>query len=159
MVVVIEATDLPGRRCGPHEDVHVGLACRGVKAPGVAVPGRPWKVVGLVPGDAPDARWECEVTVRTAVGQPPFDFGGPYVQGNRGDRNLGLAWVDRLPDGTVELFRGAKLRLQAVEPDLIRAAERPGHRLVARLGLTGPRGGPRTASVRFPDLVWSAEPL
>jgi hypothetical protein len=45
VVVAIEGTDLPGRRCGPnpeerrYENIHVGL-------------GRPPNVIGLMPADA-----------------------------------------------------------------------------------------------------------
>jgi Family of unknown function (DUF5990) len=41
------------------------------------------------PGDADSARWEVPVTVRR--GEDGFDFGGPFVGGDRTDRNLGLA--------------------------------------------------------------------
>ena len=40
-----------------------------------------------------------------------LDFSGPFVRGDRTDRHLGLAWGDVPGDGTLRLFRGAKLRL------------------------------------------------
>jgi Family of unknown function (DUF5990) len=61
-------------------------------------------------------------------------------------------------DGTLRLFRGAKLRLVDVEPGLIEAAMGPGQRLVARVRLTGPRGNPICARVNPPYIEWSAEP-
>ena len=67
-----------------------------------------------------------------------FDFTGPFVGGDRDDRNLGLAWGDVPGDGTLRLFRGAKLRLVDVDPRVIEEALRPGHRLVARIRLTDP---------------------
>jgi len=45
-----------------------------------------------------------------------------------------------------------------VDPALIEEAMRPGHRLVARIRLTDPRGNPVCARVDPPALVWSAEP-
>lgn len=57
---------------------------------------------------------------------------GPYVRGTRTDRNIGLAWGDVPGDGTLRLFRGAKLRLADVDPALIEEALRPGCRLIAR---------------------------
>ena len=155
MLVAIEGSELPGRRFESHDNVHVGLCIRRERPGSVTVPGRPWRALAIVPGDAATARWECEVVVQPAAVP---DFAGPFVLGNRGDRHLALAWGDLLPDGTLQLFRGTKLRLDDVEPDVLRRAERAGQRLVARLCLTSPRGGPRSASVRPPDLLWTAEP-
>ena len=87
-----------------------------------------------------------------------FDFGGPFVGGDRSDRNLGLAWGDVPGDGTLRLFRGAKLRLVDVDPSLIEEAMRPGRRLVARVRLTDAKGNPVCARVRPPALTWSAKP-
>ena len=53
------------------------------------------------------------------------------------------------------MFRRAKLMLDAVPPDVLRAAERSGS-LVARLGLTDAKGGPLCAAVRPPVVTWSA---
>ena len=114
MNVVIEGTHLPGRTCHPNAEgygytnVHVGLCVRG-KTPHIDVPGRPWGVVGVVAGDAPSARWEFDVEVRGT------DFGGPYVRGARGDRHIFLAWGEMAPHGPFELFRGSKLRLDAID--------------------------------------------
>jgi Family of unknown function (DUF5990) len=79
-----------------------------------------------------------------------FDFSGPYVRGDRADRNLFLAWGDVPGDGTLRLIRGSKLGLAGVDPRLVEEAMRPGHRLVARIRLTGTRGEPA--------LTWSAAP-
>lgn len=87
-----------------------------------------------------------------------FDFSGPYVRGDRGDRHLGLAWGDAPGDGTLRLFRGAKLWLVDVGPGLIEDAMRPGHRLVARVRLTDAKGNPVCARLRPPTIAWSAEP-
>ena len=109
-----------------------------------------------MPGDAPSARWDVTVTVRRD--QDGFDFGGPFVRGDRADRHLGLGWGDAPGDGTLRLFRGAKLRLADVEPQLIEEAMRPGHRLLARVRLTDARGNPVCARLRPPAITWSAEP-
>jgi len=42
-----------------------------------------------------------------------------------------------------------------VDPRLIEEAMRPGHRLVARIRLTDPRGNPVCARVDPPALTWS----
>ena len=65
-----------------------------------------------------------------------FDFAGPFVRGVRDDRHLGLIWGDLMDDETLQVFRGAKLRLVDVDPGLIEQALRPGHKLIARIRLT-----------------------
>jgi hypothetical protein len=84
-----------------------------------------------------------------------YDFAGPFVRGVRDDRHLGLAWGDLPGDGTLRMFRGAKLRLVDVDPDLIEQAMQPGRRLVARIRLTDARGNPICARVHPPYLTWS----
>jgi hypothetical protein len=163
MIVVVEGANLPGRRCGPspegpwYENIHVGLCTRGKPPEGaLAVALRPWTLLGLVRGDAPAARWEMDIIVRDYA--DGVDFGGPFVLRAKDDRHIGLAWGQLLDDGTFEMFRGAKLRLDQVTPDNVRRANHPGMRPVARLGLTDERDWPRCASVRTPKIVWSAEP-
>ncbi len=162
MTVVIEGSELPGRACRPepdgpgHENVHVALGGRGTDRPGLTVPGRPGLAIEPVPGDAPAARWEMPVTVRRD--DDGFDFAGPFVRGVRDDRHLGLIWGDLAGDGTLRLFRGAKLRLVDVDPELIEQALRPGHALVARIRLTDAKGNPICARVHPPYLTWSVTP-
>jgi Family of unknown function (DUF5990)/Domain of unknown function (DUF5655) len=162
MTVVIEGYDLPGLTCRPepggsgHRNVHVALSGKNKDRAALVVPDRPGLAIEPVPGDAESARWEVLVTVRRDA--DGFDFTGPFVGGTRDDRNLGLAWGDVPGDGTLRLFRGAKLRLVDVAPALIEQAMRPGHRLVARIRLTDPRGNPVCARVHPPALTWSVRP-
>jgi hypothetical protein len=53
------------------------------------------------------------------------------------------------------MFRRAKLRLDAVPPELLRDAQRQGF-LVARVTLTDPKGNPVCASLGPPFIEWSA---
>jgi Family of unknown function (DUF5990) len=151
MLVTIVGHDLPGRSCGPgpegqtYENIHVGLKHR---TGGVTEP---------QPGDADEVTWTFEVRVRAGDDGRP-DFGGGYVYGSRGDRSVGLPWGEVDGDGGFHLFRGAKLRLDAVDPEIVDAANAPGRRLVGRVGLTDRCGHPRCASVRPPDIAWTAEP-
>ncbi len=80
-----------------------------------------------------------------------LDFSGPYVRGDRTDRNLFLAWGTIPGDGTMRLVRGSKLALGAVDPRLIDDALRPGRVLVARVQVTS------TGTLKGPSLTWSAE--
>jgi hypothetical protein len=162
MTVLIDGFDLPGLTCDPgpglevHQTVHVALSGRDDDRPYLDMPGRGGaRAIEPVPGDAPSARWEAPVTVRR--GDDGLDFGGPFVRGGRDDRHLGLAWGDVPGDGTLRLFRGAKLRLVDVDPGLIEAAMRPGHRLVARIRLADGKGNPVCARVHPPALTWLVE--
>jgi len=153
LTVVIEGASLPGLTYpsnggGEYRNFHIGLATKSKERPTLAVPGKPWRAADPVPGDSPSARWEVPVTVRRDT--DGFDFSGPYVRGARDDRHLFLAWGDVRDDGTLRLVRGSKLKLIEVDPGLVEAAMRPGHRLVARIRLTGTAGGP--------GLIWLAEP-
>jgi hypothetical protein len=159
MNVVVEGFDLPGIRCGPnpeggwYENIHVGLAVRGARAEGLAVDGRPWKVADLFPGDADETRWEFEVLVKGAGSE--LDFGGPFVRGNKGDRHIFLAWGE-LSDGGIrfDLFRGSKLRLDRIEPQLVKQASAP-RVLVGRVGMTNDKGHPGCATLGPNALTWT----
>lgn len=148
VLVEIRGDHLPGRRCGPgstgrwHENIHVGLRHRA-------------EVVQLVPGDAAAAQWTFEVQIRSAT-NGTIDFGGPFVQGRRGDRHVKLAWGEVDEDGAFRVFRAAKLLLDDIDTGAIDDALRPRQRLVARLGLTDAKGHPRCARVRAPDVAWFA---
>lgn len=159
MSVRIEGHDLPGLSCadgndGVHDAVHVGLWTSDPNQPGVAVPGHPWRITDVTPGDATTASWECDVEV--GRDEDGLDFTGPRVRGVRDDRHLALYWGDY--DGTaLHMFRGAKLRLVDVDPEIIAAARQSGRRLVGRLGLTDANGLPVCA--RQHGIAWSAEPV
>lgn len=148
MRVVIEGFELPGGRfCDrdgvPFDGVHVGVQV-----------GR--EPCDLVSGDAASARWELDVEV-VAGNDGGLDFRGPAVHGNRGDRFLYITW-GRVEDGVFEMFRRAKLVLNAIDPQLVAAAASPGRSLVGTVRLTDERGGPRCARVDPPDLLWSVDP-
>jgi hypothetical protein len=143
----IRGHDLPGRRCGPspeggdYENIHVGLA-------------RKNDTIDLVPGDAESAAWELEVRVKDGP-DGGFDCTGPSVFGTPGERYFGLRWVRVAEDGELLVFRGAKWRLNDIDPNLTRRAVDEGKRLVASLGLTDEQGWPRCASARPPLVQWS----
>jgi hypothetical protein len=167
LTVVIEGTELPGLTCQPdpygieHRNIHVALATRanGIAAgqSWLSVPRKPGLAVEPFPGDAKETRWQVTVTVRGSA-DDGYDFTGPSVGGDRTDRNLGLIWGEVAGDGTLQMFRGAKLRLVDVPPDLVAQAMRPGYGLVARVRLTDDRGNPVCARLRASHITWSAEP-
>jgi hypothetical protein len=145
--VEIEATELPGNRCGPdpdgrwYENIHVGLA-------------KGNETEELVPGDAPLARWRFTVSVRVDE-EGNYDFGGPNVSGARDERSVYLRWLREDDAGEFVLFRAAKFRLYEIDRAIIGAAVAGGSELVGSVLLTDENGWPRCATVREPALIWS----
>jgi Family of unknown function (DUF5990) len=107
---------------------------------------------------------EIEVTVMR--GPDGLDFGGPFVRGDRADRNLGLVWGDVSANETFDLVCGAKRRLADVDVSLVEEAMRTGRRLLA--GCASPTGPPtRIAPACGPEhhlvrhtyvMVWLSTP-
>lgn len=145
--IKIQGRNLPGRRWisqgETYADVHVGVQER--KIP-----------VGLVAGDALSAVWQVDVRV-TVDREGVFDFKGPAVHGQRGERFLYLTWGDVRPDGSFQMFRRAKLMLNRIDRDVVRHAEATERLLLATVELTDRCGGPRCARVDPPDLIWAVE--
>lgn len=145
MLVTIVGFNLPGRGfCRadglPLTNVHVGVQRRK-------------DADCLVSAGEHEATWELDVDV---VGEPgDFDFKGSVVQGRRGDRFIYLTWGEVGADGSFEMFRRAKLMLNRIDLDVVRAARVADH-LMARVDLTGGDGGPRCARVDPPAITWSA---
>ena len=138
----IEGYHLPGRRCGPHEEVHVALQV-----------GR--DPVDPVPGDAASAVWETALSVVESP-HAVHDVRGPAVQGRRGERYAYLTWGS-IADGRFEMFRRAKLMLDDVPALLVDRTEAPGPGpagITARVDLTGDDGMPRCARLRPPAVTW-----
>jgi hypothetical protein len=130
--LVIEGHHLPGRSCGTHDDIHVGVQVRRVPA-------------DLVAADVESATWEVEIDVVDRDGEP--DFRGPAVQGRPGERFVYLTWGEGSRE-TFTMFRRAKLMLSDV-PD-------PAEPVVtARVDLTDEAGMPRCARLRPPALSWA----
>jgi len=138
MRLVIRGHDLPGASYDGHARIAVGLQVRDAPA-------------DLVAGDATSARWETEV--RLVDG----DARGPAVHGRRGERFVYLTWgaVSDESDEGFEMFRRAKLMLDRVDAALVAEAEESGRPLVADVGLTDEKGGPRCARVDPPAVRWS----
>lgn len=142
MLLRIIGTNLPGRACGDHTNVHVGIQVR--RDP-----------EQVVPADTDPATFTAQVTVFAGRDGDP-DLRGPAVQGRPGDRFIYLSWGDLSATGAFKMFRRAKLMLAAVGPGVIREADESGGVLEARLGLTDRHGMPVCAAVRPPHVTWAA---
>ena len=118
--VELHGVDLPGRSCGPrpgggwYKDIHVGLK-KGTTA------------IDLVPGDAAEATWSMDVTVReiervaTSAARSSAGTATIAISAFAGMRGCLTA--------AVENFRAAKLRFAEVDPALIDQALRSGRHL------------------------------
>jgi len=149
MIIRIEATDLPGRDCSAGPDFP------GYRNIHVAVQGRKGQddLVGLLAADAESAAWEltCEV-----VSPPPeVDVRGPQIHGSPGQRFIYLTWGAVDDAEAFQMFRRAKLWLDAIPSDVMAAAVARGV-LVGALGLTDGKGNPLCAAVRPPRITWRA---
>ena len=135
----IEGHHLPGRRCGPYDDVHVALQVG-------------TDPVEPVPGDAAAAAWETDLAVVEGPAAP--DVRGPAVHGRRGDRFAYLTWVSSTAGG-FEMFRRAKLPLDEVPRLLDDPAAGGTTRVTARVDHTDADGMPRCARLGSSAVTWS----
>lgn len=141
MELRITGTHLPGRRCGEDAtNVHVGIQ----------IGREPEQVVAA---DAETVTFTAEIEI--TIHEGASDFRGRAVQGRPGGRFVYLSWGDVGADGRFEMFRRAKLMLDAVDDETLTAARTSGV-LHGRLGLTDNDAMPRCAAVRPPDITWSA---
>ncbi len=107
----------------------------------------------MLGADAASAQWEIDGHVLRPL--PDVDLRGPQIQGRPGSRFIYLSWGTVSATAGFEIFRRAKLLLDAV-PDHVMAAAIESGLLVGRLGLTDESGWPLCAAVRPPRIEWSA---
>ena len=148
--IMILASNLPGKSCGPsperpggYHNIHVGIQRRGQRD----------ELLGLTPADASAAKWQFEGTLTSRGGT--WDLRGPCIQGPPDGRFIYISWVTREVDGACRLFRRAKLRLGEIPEAVLGQAAASGT-LVARLDLTDSKGNPVCAAVRGPGIRWSS---
>ena len=146
MRLIVVGVDLPGRTfCQPGgarlADVHVAVQVRN-------------QPQGLVPGDATEGRWHLDIT--TVIDDDGnIDFRGPAVHGKRGERFMYLTWGNVDMDGTFRMFGRAKLMLNRIDEQPLRAALHKDVPLIATVHLTDERGAPRCARVDPPAISWT----
>jgi len=129
---MITGQRLPGRTCGGHQNVHVGIQ----------VGSQPHD---LVPGDAASAHWNTEVEVVRRA--DTLDFRGAAVHGRPGERFLYLTWGE-LDRDRFDMFRRAKLMLADS------GADEATEHATAEVELTDDRGMPCCARVHEPNIRW-----
>jgi hypothetical protein len=77
--------------------------------------------------------------------------------GSAGKRFIYVTWGVVEPSSSFQMFRRAKIWLDAVRDEVMQAACNH-DLLVGRLGLTDDKGWPLCAAVRPPRIHWSAGP-
>src|SRR3954465_10958246 len=135
--VKIVGEKLPGRVCGEHRNVHIGVQ-------------RGDAIVQLQPADAASVKFTFGIVLRET--DEGVDFRSPFVHGKPGDRFFYLSWVDVAGDGTPEMFSRVKLMLSALPKGLVTMKTTS---LEGYLSLTRPDGKLVVASVRPPEVDWS----
>ena len=139
--------DLPTgtRRPGPSpRSRRADRAAQGPARPGGARRGR---AALVVPGRPGLASSRCPATPRPPAGRSPSPCAATRTASTSAGRSSAATaptaprpGLGRRPgDGTLRVFRGAKLGLADVGPQLVEEAMRPGHRLLAQVRLTDAR--------------------
>jgi len=143
--VRIVGRDLPGLRFAGYDPVYVGLKRGAHEAEGVS------------PADARQVVFDLYVDVKPdRAGE--LDYRGPYIAGlGKHDRAIGLVWCTLTADDRYVLFRGAKVRLPAIDSELLHGAA-AGNTLQATVSLTGDGGGPITARIPDGKIRWEFRP-
>ena len=137
--IKIVGEKLPGRTCGEHTNVHVGVQ-------------RGDDIQQLQPADATSVKFTFGIVLREAEGGG-VDFRSPFVHGPPGDRFFYLVWADVAEDGTPQMFSRVKLMLAGVPKGMVTMKTSS---LEAYLPLTTPDGKLVVASVRPPAVNWSS---
>jgi hypothetical protein len=135
--VKIVGERLPGRACGGHQNVHVGVQ-------------RGDAIVQLQPADAASVKFTFGIVLRET--EDGIDYRSPFVHGKPGDRFFYLSWCDVADDGTPEMFSRVKLMLSALPKGMVTIKTST---LEGYLSLTRPDGKLVVASVRPPEIDWS----
>lgn len=148
MLLRIEGVDLPGRQCmtGPdlpgYDNVHVGVQRKD----------KPSELLDVQAADAVRASWTMEC--QAVQGETGPVLTGRYIQNRLGGRFVYLSWGHIDKAGRFQMFRRAKLMLDAVDREVMAAAV-AADELVGTLRLTDAKGLPICASVRPPLIAWS----
>ncbi len=96
--------------------------------------------------------FKVEIKVTEGKGGLP-NFTGPFVFGKTGDKFLYLVWFMKTSKGN-ERFRRAKIKLNELSWEQIKAAISKQSPLRAQINLTDAKGGPICASLKAPYIQW-----
>jgi hypothetical protein len=130
---------LPGRVCGDHRNVHIGVQ-------------RGDAIVQLQAAEGPSVKFTFGIVLRE-TDDGAIDFRSPFVHGKPGDRFFYLSWCD-VDDASGEptMFSRVKLMLDALPKGMVTMKTST---LEGYLSLTTADGKLVAASVRPPAIDWS----
>jgi Family of unknown function (DUF5990) len=112
------------------------------------------QVIGLVPGDTPQAVFNflVDVVSGSCVG---LDFRGPFVHGEGQKRFLYLSWGQIGAYGSFMMFRRVKLLLSTIRSkDIIRSLSAAAPAIEGTIDLTDNKGGPVCGKVAAQKINW-----
>jgi hypothetical protein len=140
--------DLPGTEfsttsCGEsltYENIHLGIQ-------------RGNEVIEAVPANGQRVVFEPQFRV-SPMPDGKTNFLGPFAKGTVAERFFYLSWGVKNADGTLTMFRRAKIHLNHLQWSLVEEAIDSGRELSVTLSMTDKRGGPRCASIRGEGLRW-----
>jgi hypothetical protein len=136
--VKIIGEKLPGRACGEHTNVHIGVQ-------------RGDEVVQLQPAEGGSVKFAFGIVLRDT--DDGIDFRSPFVHGKPGDRFFYLSWCDvDEASGEPAMFSRVKLMLAGLPKGMVTMKTST---LEGYLSLTKPDGKLVAASVRPPAIDWS----
>jgi hypothetical protein len=111
-------------------------------------------IEGAVAADRDLVAFEPVFTVRRQPNGRP-NFLGPYAKGPVAERFFYLVWAEQAADGSLVMFRRAKVPLGHLRWEDVEAAVREERPIEVELTLTDAKGGPKSGSFPFDDLHWS----
>jgi hypothetical protein len=111
------------------------------------------EVIEAVPANRQRVIFEPRFRVAPLTGGKT-NFLGPFAKGTPQERFFYLSWVVKNEDGTLTMFRRAKIHLSHLSWSQIEAAVDSGKPLSVTLSLTGKRGDPRCGSIRGEGVHW-----
>jgi hypothetical protein len=82
------------------------------------------------------------------------NFLGPFAKGTQTERFFYLSWVVKKEDGTLRMFRRAKIQLSHLPWSKVEEAVRSGQPLTVNLSLTDKAGAPRCATLKSDAVRW-----
>lgn len=152
----------------PHDEITIRLVCKNL--PGIRFvdpyhdPQVNYKpvylgiqknreVIETVPADCEQAVFAPVFRIGTQKNGAP-NFLGPFAHGTPDQRFIYLSWGVKKPDGTLEMFRRAKIHLRHLTWRHIKIAQAANTSIMAELSLTDAKGGPLCASVKEPYIQW-----
>ena len=147
LTINVICTDLPGSEFQAesciYRDIHLGIQ-------------RGEEVIEAVPANCKRAEFTPTFRVAPMPGGQT-NFLGPFAKGTPNERFFYLSWGTKNEDGSLTMFRRAKIHLSHLPWQQVEEAIRSGKPLTVTLSMTDQRGGPRCASLKGDGVRWETK--